>query len=137
MKTYIILIILFINFSSCSEDNPTSSNSENLIEVQFDLQTGFSDVALSIMEDNKYYFSGIFTGIELLAGPQASFITFLPQGEHDLVVIRTQLDNITNFKMDTCVVEIGESDKYWIGMGVNSNSDLLYFAVQDSGFFYL
>ena len=137
MKICILSIILFLTFSACSEDNPVSANTENLTEVQFDLQTGFANVSLSIMEENKNYFGGMFTGIERLAGPQASFITFLAQGKHEFIIRRTQLDNITLFKMDTCEIDIGGSEKYWVGIGVNTNTDSLYYVVQDSGFFYL
>ena len=138
MKVSVFIIFLFsIYIISCSEDSPTSSSDEDLVEVQFDLQTGFDNVSLSIMEDDRYYFNAMFTGIELLTGPQASFTTFLPAGEHTFIIRRTQLDNFTNFKIDTCMFNIGKADKYWIGIGVNSDSDSLFYIVQDFSFFYI
>ena len=138
MKMYVFIIFILSSYIiSCSEDNPAASTDGDMVEVQFDLQTGFANVSLSIMEDDKYYFNAMFTGIELLAGPQASFTTFLPKGEHTFIIRRTQLDNFTSFKIDTCIFNIGKSDKYWIGIGVNSDSDSLFYIVQDSGFFYI
>ncbi len=136
MKIYLILLFtFFVNFNSCSDEDSTSSNNDDLVEIQFDLQTGFDNVAVSITENDNNYFHAIFTGIESLAGPQASFITYLSEGGHNIKIIRTQLDNITNVRIDSCEFSIGSSDKYWVGMSIYSDS--LHITIQDSSFFYL
>jgi hypothetical protein len=135
MKICLIILFAFsINFISCSNNNPISSNNHDLVEIQFDLQTGFVNVSVQIIENGKYYFNAFFKGIEPLAGPQASFITYLSQGDHYIITRRTPF-NYTNIKKDTTKIMIGNSRKYWIGMGVYSDS--LHVVVQNSAFIYI
>ena len=137
MKNYFpILFSLSFILIACSKENTTCPIIDEKVEVQFDLQTGFGDNAVSIKIDDEYYFHAMLTGIELLAGPQASFTTYLLQGEHNLNIQRNHIDNyFGNAKLDSTVIFIGTAEKYWIGLSVYSDS--LYISIQDSRFFYI
>jgi hypothetical protein len=136
MKIYTILFMMCIlHIIACSDDNPASSMSADLVEVQFDLHSGFYDVAVSIRENDTYYFEAFFTGIEPLAGPQASFTTYLATGEHCLIMRRRPFNFYSPSKYDTTKITVGDAEKYWIG--IHAYPDSLHVVVQDSAFMYI
>lgn len=131
---HILCSFIFL-FISCTKENSTCPGFDEKVEVQFDLITGFND-EVSIKIDEKYYFTAIITGIEYLAGPQATFTTYLSRNEHDLYIYKREFDSIFRSpQIDSTKIVIGSSEKYCIGLSVYPDTMLII--VQDSSFFYI
>ena len=132
-KTFQLMLLMICFLSSCSE-NISDPNELTLTEVKIDLQTGFQNDDVYIRIDDKLYFYALFSGGERFSGPQASFITYLTKGQHEIEVRRLINYNIYNIEFDSLFFEIESADKYWIGIGIWSDS--LYISFQDSAFIY-
>ena len=140
MKYLVIVLTVALLTAGCKDDsvvnpgNENQGNNNNLIKTQVDLQNGFAGkIAYISVNDERVYYS-ILSDLVSLAGPDASFTTYLPEGESSIVV-RVQIPNsLTEFVVDSCRVSLKKKDKYFIGLQL---SDSLRCIVQDSTFFYL
>lgn len=130
----ILFIFSILMFVCCSEDNGVEPNIE-FREVQFDLQNGFEDKSVSIIVDSTNHFSATLSSSVPLAGPQAYFNVLLEKGDHRLIIFGSELGNIYKVYTDNTIISIGESRKYFIGIGLYEDS--IKVVVQDSSFFYI
>lgn len=134
-KNIILSLFASLLVFSCTDEISTAPSLNELTEVKFDLQGGFQDGEVSIKIDDKHYFTAPFRGVQPTAGPQATFTTYISRGKHQIIVRRLIDFRISNLKTDSASIDIGSSEKYWVGLVVWEDS--LYVQVQDSAFYYL
>lgn len=132
----ILAISLSLAFISCDEDNVTG-NGVNLVRVNVDLQYGFEGNFIRVKFNENLYFSADLTEEAPLSGPLATFITYLPRGLNQCNVFWQ--DNYGQvgqpFHLDSTDVYFGDSEKYYIGISVSS--DTLFIELQEEPFNYL
>ncbi len=139
MKLITILIIITSIFicESCKEEtisNPVNYNDIILVKAQVDLQSGFAGKVVTIRFNKESVYHSILSDIVSLAGPEATFITYIPKGENNLFVY-TQNPNLpSEYFIDSAIVNIGDKEKYFLGLQI---ADSLKCIVQDSSFLYM
>lgn len=136
---FFLCLILFTTLSC--EDNSTYSpiddsqvDKTELVKVRLDMQSGFAGkiVSIYINDDQNYY--SILSNLVSLAGPEASFSTYLPRGQNKLIVFLGDTHNIYNSFRDTTTFYLGSKEKYFIGLHI---TDKVEVTVQDSSYFYI
>lgn len=140
MAKYLILALVII---SCSNDNsvvePDKNTDDNsslkLFSVNIDLLSGFEGQTVYLRIDSLKYYNALLSEYVPVAGPLSSFKTFLEEGNHKLFLIRNRLDGTNSTKVDSTEIEIGNFEKYFIGLSVYNDS--LYVLIQDIQFKYL
>lgn len=140
-KLIIILILLLISFTliSCIKEKIVNSNDElncELVLVQIDFQSGVADNRIQIEFNDEIYFSSMFSKYVPLAGPMATFTTYLARGENKLHIFGQLLSapQQTYYQKNT-FINIGSDDKYYIGIVLSSGDFVI--TVQENPFGYL
>jgi len=139
MRLYKIIIIFAAIFilESCKEEsitNPVNDNDAILVKAQVDLQVGFAGKSVIITFNKESVYHSILSDVVSLAGPEATFITYISKGENNLFVY-TQNPNLpSEYFIDSAIVNIGDKGKYFLGLQI---ADSLKCIVQDSSFLYM
>lgn len=139
MRLYKIIIIFAAIFilESCKEEsitNPVNDNDAILVKAQVDLQVGFAGKSVIITFNKESVYHSILSNVVSLAGPEATFITYIPKGANNLFVY-TQNPNLpSEYFIDSTIINIGNKEKYFLGLQI---SDSLKCIVQDSSFLYM
>lgn len=130
MNRIVCTLAILVLFSSCS-DNSVLAPRIAYIESNIHLQMGFSNHRVIMYIDSLRAFDAALKNESPLAGPEASFITYLRQGEHQLV---TLLIDSTAW-IDTTRFSLGLADRYFIGL--QAVPDSMIMVIQDYPFIYL
>jgi len=137
LVTILLIITLIFFCESCKEEsisNPVNNNDIILVKTQVDLQSGFAGKVVNIRFNKESVYNSILSDIVSFAGPEATFITYIPKGENNLFVY-TQNPNLpSEYFLDSVIVNIGDKEKYFLGLQI---ADSLKCIVQDSSFLYM
>lgn len=140
VKYFIIIIVItpILHFYGCKDNsimNPdnTYHSGSRLVNVQVDLMYGFSGKAVVIEANKKRLYFAVLSETQLISGPEATFVTFLPAGENNITVYTQDYNNPKEQFMDSARINFKEKEKYFIGLQI---VDTLQYFVQDSTFCY-
>lgn len=139
MKYLTSIIILFFSFfTGCESDdivNPwlNKKSSMDLTEIRVDLQNGFAGKHSLVIINDEIYYNSILSDKIMLAGPEATFTTYLPYGSNTITVFTRSLNEHSEF-IDSSRIFLGDKEKYFIGLQIY---DSLRCVVQDSSFLYM
>ena len=113
-----------------------NQKSSRLSKVQIDLQQGFEGHLVVLEINDEVYYRAELSESAQLAGPLASFSTYLPCGQNILKAF-WQADGyqVGPYKEDSLLIELGDAKKYFLGISVSEDS--LYCVIQDIAFAYL
>lgn len=131
-----LLISVIVGCKENSTDsviNSSQSNNCDLVKVRIDMIYGFFGKIVRLNINNNENFYAILSSAVSLAGPEASFSTYLVRGENKLIVSLGDPGNIHNFVRDSTTFFLGSKDKYFIGLGF---IDKIEVTIQDSAFVY-
>ena len=133
----ILTISLALFFISCDEDNVTG-NGVTLVKVNVDLQLGFQDHFVKVKFNDTVHFSADLTPGVSLAGPLATFITYLPHGLNQCEVFWQENygQAYQPFHLDSTDVYVGDSKEYYMGIRVSSDTTLVV-EIREEPFYYL
>lgn|GEM_PF-3680526 len=139
MKYVIFIVLIAAILSAGCKDDAVSpwdniNNGAHLVNVQVDLQSGFAGKLVLIEINNNRVYYSILSELVSLAGPEASFSTYLPEGENNIFVFTQSTTNSQEKFSDSSRISIGHMEKYFVGLQI---SDSLKCIVQDSSFLYL
>ena len=134
-KIIMIILCAVLGILSCNEDSVTNSTETvKLVKVRVDLQTGFGNKTVFIKFNDESAFSANLSNMEPLAGPIATFDSYLHEGENNLSLLMHDLSLQSEIFSDSCSFILGDKEIYYLGLQF---SDTLRFVLQDSPFFYL
>ena len=135
-KIKFVFIILLFLLVSCKKETILTSQ-DNMIPVDIDLQTGTENKHVKVYLNQQLSFQAYLPTSGSLAGPIASFSTFLPSNTKTMRVWwqSSSSSNGLLFKQDSSVFNLSSSKKYYIGIEINN--DTLKVVVQDIPFGYM
>jgi hypothetical protein len=138
MRSFIVILIvtIFLIISSCKEEsvtNPVTENN-NLVKANVDLQSGFAGKIVVVEFNKERTYQSNLSNIVSLAGPEASFITYIQKGKNNLFVLTQNPELPSEYFADSTIINIGDKKEYFLGLQI---SDSLKCIVQDSSFFYM
>jgi hypothetical protein len=135
MRWYVLPLLLSLFFLSCSEDD-SLAGPPPLAKTTIDLQFGFRSRGVDILADSNRIFFALMDSAELLAGPQASFVTYLSQGRHVLIVRRLTFASSPPPFSDTLTLVLSSLHDCFVGLQI-AEGDTVAMVVQDHPFGYL
>ncbi|KAA3616252.1 MAG: hypothetical protein DWQ05_10935 [Calditrichaeota bacterium] len=133
---YFLTLFLYIFLLGCDDDN-FIENTPDLAKINVDLQAGFEDHFVSVKFNDERYFSADLTELAPLAGPLATFVTYLKPGEYNCEIFWQE--NVRQvgqpFFLDSTIITIGNLDEYYLG--IRAYSDTISVELKESPFSYL
>jgi hypothetical protein len=132
---FLFMIILFFCFVlNCSDNNSLNADSKE-INIQVDLQSGFSNQLVYIKFDETIHFKSMISEYVPFSGPESFFLTNLPDGDYNLSVVIVDINNSGNLSEHTQHISFEPDKDYFIGLLFIQDS--LIINVQNSPFGYL
>jgi len=131
IKNLFFSFVLLITLCKCT-GNSNLEPVDELVLCQIDFQSGFEGHYVDLRINEKIYFIGWLSEEVLFSGPIARFTTYLPRGNNELAM---RWMNTVRFVYDSCEINIGDSEQYFIGISLNEN--VIDVQVQDTEFIYL
>jgi len=128
MKRVLFVLSLVVILSSCSDDSAVGPTAE-FVQTTVDLQLYFGGHRVIVWIDSLRYFDANLKSGAYLAGPDATFITYLLRSEHRMIV--AMID--TTVFVDTLHFSLGSAQRYFIGL---QTGDTISMRIQDHPFYY-
>ena len=94
-----------------------------MAKINVDLQDGLAGHYVRIEFNEDVYYCANLTQLVSLAGPAASFITFLPRGLNQGSVYWGD-DNNSSYS-DNFEIFVGDSEEYYVSLNVSSDSTII------------
>ena len=128
---FLFTLIILLLFNSCTDESTTNSLDE-LIKARIDLQSGFAGNYVIIKGNDEIIFNAQLSESVPLAGPLATFTTYLPKGNNKMFILWTL--NYP-FLRDSIEFILEDTGNYFIGLQLLD--DKIFFQIQDDEFHYL
>ena len=133
MQKHIVILGLILISFACTKENIVSPDF-NLVKTTIDLQMGFANHSVWLNIDTTRVFKALLSPASPLAGPEASFVTYLRQSSHQIVVTRVTIVSPITLYLDTLRLDlISPNDCY---VGLVAIGDSVAMKVQDHPFGY-
>jgi len=130
-QKYIFSFMLILTLFKCT-DNSNLDPIDELALCQIDFQSGFEGHYVDLRINEKIYFIGRLSEEVPFSGPIARLTTYIPRGNNELAM---RWLNTVRFVYDSCEINIGDSEQYFIGINLIEN--VIDVQIQDTEFIYL